>query len=73
MLFKICLKVGGVNLDQPSLQTRYLHQLRNLCTRKVTSKGAAESGRSSTGGSSSTDLIVKDWLKHLLSTAQEQK
>ena len=42
MLFKICLKVR-VNLDQPSLQARYLHQLKNLCTRKVTSKGAAGS------------------------------
>ena len=43
MLFKICLKDGGVNLDQPSLQARYLHQLKNLCTRKVTSKGAPRS------------------------------
>ena len=34
MLFKICLKVGGVSLDQPSLQARYLHQLRNPWARK---------------------------------------
>ena len=31
--------------------------------------GSAESGRSSTGGSSSPNLIVKDQLKELLSTA----
>ena len=34
--------------------------------------GSAKSGRSSTGGSSSVDLIVKDWLKEMLSTAREQ-
>ena len=35
--------------------------------------GSAESERSSTAGSSSLDLIVKDGLKALLGTAQEQK
>ena len=35
--------------------------------------GSAESERSSTTGSSSLDLLVKDGLKALLGTAQEQK
>ena len=34
--------------------------------------GSAKSGRSSTGGSSSVDLIVKRWLKELINTMRNK-